>query len=124
MKQASIGVDIIEISRIREAAVRWGERFLRRVYTDSELEICQGRAESLAVRFAGKEAAIKALSAPGIISWREIEISSEINGKPKITLHGQALKNARALGLSSLEVSLSHSRENAIAFIIGIREEK
>jgi holo-[acyl-carrier protein] synthase len=124
MRQAHIGIDIIEINRIREAISRWGEHFLRRVYTNSELELYRSKAESLAARFAAKEAAIKALSAPGItISWQEVEILSDADGKPVVNLYGQAKEHAWELGLRGLEISLSHSRENAIALVIGIRED-
>ncbi len=124
MKQTYIGVDIIEINRVRDAIDRWGDHFLQRIYTGSEIELCGGRAYSLAARFAGKEAAVKALHTAGqSIGWREVEILSEISGKPVIHLHGQAQKRARELGLAGLEISLSHSRENAVAFVIGIKEE-
>jgi len=120
MNRKHIGVDIIEISRVRQAIDRWGEHFLKRIFTDSELHLYRSRPESLAVRFAGKEAAIKALSpttAP--ISWREVEILSENNGKPSVHLYGQAQERAKEFGLSGLEISLSHSREYAIALVIG-----
>jgi holo-[acyl-carrier protein] synthase len=124
MKQVRAGVDIIEIIRIRKAITRWGERFLRRVYTDLELELYGKKTASLAARFAGKEAVMKALSIPeSSISWREIEILSEPNGRPVVHLSGQARTQAEKLGLSGLEISLSHSRENAIALVIGIRED-
>jgi holo-[acyl-carrier protein] synthase len=122
MKQTQIGIDIIEIRRIEQAISRWGGRFLERVYTGAETELCRGKAESLAVRFAGKEAALKALSGPGtMISWRDIEILSESSGKPVIHLHGQARKRARELGLCGLGISLSHSREYGVALVIGER---
>ena len=80
-----IGIDIIEIARIEGAINRWGGRFLQRVYTEPELRLCRKRASSLAARFAGKEAVMKALGtgAKGI-SWREIEILSEPSGKPLV----------------------------------------
>ncbi len=118
-----IGIDIIEISRIKEAVSRWGERYLQRVYTDAELELCRGKVESLAVRFAGKEAAIKALSEPGIlINWKDIEILSEANGKPLVHRYGQARQQALDLRLVGLAISLSHSREYAVALVIGEKE--
>ena len=80
-----IGIDIIEIARIQRAMERWGKRFLRRVYTEPELRLCCGKPSSLAVRFAGKEAVIKALGT-GVkgISWREIEILAEPGGRPVV----------------------------------------
>ena len=122
MYQQVIGIDIIEISRISEAIARWGDRFLKRVYTDRELALFKGKPESLAVRFAGKEAAMKALNNNGMeIAWKEIEILPESNGRPILHIYGQAQKKARDLGLSSLTISMSHSRDNAIALVIGVR---
>jgi holo-[acyl-carrier protein] synthase len=123
MKQSQIGIDIIEISRIKEVVSRWGGRFLRRVYTAAELELCRNRAESLAARFAGKEAAIKALSIQGsVIGWREVEILSETSGRPIIHLHSQAKEQAKKLGFVRLEISLSHSKEYAVAVVLGIAD--
>ncbi len=115
-----IGTDIIEIARIREAVNRWGESFLHRVYTDSEVRQCRKRSSSLAARFAGKEAVIKALgTANKGISWREIEIMSQPDGKPVVRLYGRAQHHATSLGLNELAISLSHSKEYAIAFVVG-----
>jgi holo-[acyl-carrier protein] synthase len=114
------GVDIIEISRIRNMVKRWGNRFLNRIYTERELLICQRRPNRLASRFAGKEAVMKALGT-GIrgISWREIEIDSEPSGKPVVNLYGKAKAKAESLGLEELAISLSDSREYSVAFVIG-----
>ena len=115
-----IGTDIIEIARIEKAIDRWGERFLHRVYTEAELKLYHKSLSSLAARFAGKEAAIKALSPQDKrIGWREIEILSEPDGKPAVHLHGEAQNQANRLGLDRLDISLSHSREYAIAFVMG-----
>ena len=123
MEKLYVGVDIIEISRIRQAIQRWNEHFLDRIYTAAELELYRNKIESLAARFAGKEAGMKALNAlENNISWREIEILSDLQGKPVVHLYGRAQEQMDALGLSGLEISLSHSRENAIALVIGLRE--
>ena len=115
-----IGIDIIEIARIERAIARRGESFLHRVYTDLELGLCRNKLSSLAVRFAGKEAVIKALGAKNKgIGWREIEILSDPSGKPLIHLHGKAQNQANGLGLDNLAISLSHSKEYAIAFVTG-----
>jgi len=115
-----IGVDIIEIARIEKAVARWGDRLLNRVYTESELKLYRNEPSSLAARFAGKEAVIKALSSQTTyLSWKEIEILSESNGKPSLRLYGKAQSQARILGLDRLDISLSHSKEHAIAFVIG-----
>jgi holo-[acyl-carrier protein] synthase len=115
----SVGVDIIEIERIEEAFVRWGERFLCRVYTPAEAERCRGRVPELAVRFAAKEAVSKALGT-GMrgVAWTEIEVVSDRRGKPGIVLHGRAEARARELGLTEFAVSLSHSIQFAVAFVV------
>ena len=123
MKQICLGIDIIEIQRVRQVFLTWGDRFLCRIYTAREMALYGNRIESLAVRFAGKEAVFKALSQPGLyFSWQDVEILSEVNGRPKVKLYGGALKRVNELGLDSLEISLSHSRENAVAMVIGISE--
>lgn len=123
MGQLHVGVDIIEISRIRQAIQRWQGHFLERIYTENELKLYGSKIESLAARFAGKEASMKALSAlENNIAWRDIEILSDNQGKPVVSLHGNALKQLNHLGLIGLEISLSHSRENAVALVIGLRE--
>ncbi len=114
-----IGTDIIEIVRIEEAINHWGESFLHRVYTDLELRLCYNKPSSLAGRFAGKEAVIKAFGTQARgISWKEIEILAEPSGKPLVHLHGKAQNQANNLGLNNFAISLSHSREYAIAFVI------
>ena len=117
-----IGVDIVEIGRIRKAIARWGNNFLSRVYTERELELYGKKVPSLAARFAGKEAVIKALCQPGGIYLNQIEILSDPDGRPLVNLYGRAEAQARKLGLRRLAVSLSHSKEYAIAFVSG--EEK
>ncbi len=117
-----IGTDIIEVSRIAQALDRWGERFLNRIYTEPELKLCKGNPARLASRFAGKEAVMKALGtgARGI-SWKEIEITSEPGGKPVVRLYSKARQKADTLGLDELAISLSDSKEYAVAFVIAER---
>lgn len=114
----AIGVDIIEIDRIKRAASRQSS-FLNRIYTPAELE-ANHNVSSLAARFAAKEAVMKALGT-GIkgVGWREIEILTNSDGAPLIKLYGRALQKSAELGLSRFEVSLSHSRKYAVAFVIG-----
>jgi holo-[acyl-carrier protein] synthase len=121
-KMQHIGVDIIEIDRIQQAITRWGERFLHRVYTDAERGLYK-KTETLAVRFAGKEAAVKALGT-GMrgIGWRDVEILHEPSGKPHVNLYRGARDKANDLGLKGLAISLSHSREYAVAFVVGEKE--
>jgi holo-[acyl-carrier protein] synthase len=117
----SIGVDIVEIERIESAIKRGRERFLNRIYTEAELRTCQDRISSLASRFAAKEAVMKVLGTGGIgINWREIEILTGDDGRPSVKLYGQALNKAAELNLNELSVSLSDSRQNAVAVAIGI----
>ena len=117
----STGVDLIEISRIEDAVSRHGERLLKRLFTAAELELCAGRAESLAARFAAKEAVAKALGS-GIkdVSWTEIEVLRDAQNAPVLHLYGKALKKAKELGLENWSVSLSHSQKHAIAFVVAI----
>jgi holo-[acyl-carrier protein] synthase len=114
-----IGTDIIEISRIERAVARWGEDFLRRVYTDLELSLYREKKASLAARFAAKEAVVKALGRPAGISLRQIEVLSGPGGQPVVILHDLAYEQAQKLGLDGFAVSLSHSREQAIAMVHG-----
>lgn len=116
----TVGVDIIEIARIAAALERWGDRFLSRVFTEREVQYCRGRVPELAVRFAAKEAVMKALGT-GVrgIAWREIEVLPMRGGKPLVFLHGRAELRARYLGLQDLAISLTHSQEFAIASVVG-----
>jgi len=114
-----IGVDIIEIGRIETVTKRWGQTFLARVFTPAELKLYSNTA-SLAARFAAKEAVLKALGACDKgISWQDIEILAEDSGKPIVNLSGKAKYHAGACAISRLDVSPSHSRDYAVAFVIG-----
>lgn len=116
-----IGIDIIEIGRIREAVDKFGDAFLKRVFTENELQYCRRRKTfkypELAVRFAAKEAYAKAIGT-GItgfgrkndgIHWKQIEIVNNSHGKPLVSIKGKISKKA--------QVSLSHSRDYAIASV-------
>ena len=116
----SLGVDIIEIERIEKAVARFGMRFLRRVYTDTELRVCHNKPSRLASRFAAKEAVMKSLgTGTRGVGWREIEITHDSKGKPIVSLCGRAKNRAQDMGLNELAVSLSDSREYAVAFVVG-----
>jgi holo-[acyl-carrier protein] synthase len=117
---AEIGVDIIEIPRIAEAIERFGDRFLRRVYTEREIAKYRDRTSSLATRFAAKEAVMKVLGtgARGV-GWHDVEILSDERGKPVVFLHGGAAERAQAIGIASIAVSLSDSKEYAVAVALG-----
>ena len=118
----SVGVDIIEIARIRRTVADFGDRFLRRVYTERERERFGSRISELAARFAAKEATSKALGT-GIrgIRWREMEVLSNRRGKPVLILHGSASQRAADLGLVAFDVSLTHSRTEAMAFVVALK---
>lgn len=119
----SVGVDVIEIARIQRALDDFGERFLRKVYTERERDRYGARVSELAARFAAKEATSKALGT-GIrgIRWREMEVLSNRRGKPVLVLHGSAAARAEMLGLMAFDVSLSHSRTDALAFVVAFRD--
>jgi len=115
-----IGVDIVEIGRLEKAIARHGEDFLKRIYTDSELKLYRKKLPSLAARFAAKEAAVKALGKPAEgISLKEIEVLSDPGGRPVVNLYGRTQQQAEKMGLDKLAVTLSHSREYAVAFVSG-----
>src|SRR5688572_6287472 len=115
------GVDLIEISRVRDAIERHGERFLARMFTENEQRECAGKVSSLAARFAAKEATSKALGLGiGDVRWLDIEICSDENKAPYIVLHGEGERLAKQKGLSNWSVSLSHTQEHAMAFVVAI----
>ncbi len=118
--RVAVGTDIIEIARIQRSLDDFGERFLNRVYTQRERDRYRSRVSELAARFAAKEATSKALGT-GIrgIHWREMEVLSNRRGKPVLILHGAAAKRAYDLGLTDFSVSLTHSRTDAMAFVVG-----
>ncbi len=123
----SVGVDIVEIERIARTLARFGERFLRRVYTEAEITYCRGKPSRLAARFAAKEAVAKALGV-GVfwhegVYWRDVEVIRDHRGKPGIRLHGGALERARQEGLTAWALSLSHSREYAVAMAVATKEK-
>ena len=115
----SSGVDIIEISRVQGVLDRYAQRFLNRVFTDGEISYCRGRAPNLAARFAAKEATMKALGT-GVrgVGWKDVEITRQPSGAPAVVLHGRAKLRAERLGVLDISLSLSHSREYAVAFVV------
>lgn len=120
MKLAT-GVDLIEIDRIEEVVARHGKHYLERIFTPAELEYCGKRSESLAGRFAAKEAVAKALgSGIGDISWKDIEVSGDEQNAPVLMLHGAAEAKAKELGLTTWSVSISHSQSHSVAFVVGM----
>lgn len=120
MKLAT-GVDLIEIARIETVMSRQGKAWLERIFTPAELEHCGKRAESLAGRWAAKEAVAKALGTGiGDVAWKEIEILGDEQNAPTLTLHGAAQSKAQELGLLYWSVSISHSQSHSVAFVVAI----
>lgn len=118
----AIGVDLLERSRLLRTYDAFGERFLRRVFTELELEQAGGKIERLTGRFAAKEACAKALGTGMVtVAWREIEIVRLHGGKPAIRLHGRAAARAAALGLTAFDVSISDTHDHAMAVVVAIR---
>src|SRR5450755_1980663 len=118
-----VGTDLTEIARIQQSIARFGDRFLVRVFTPREIAYCQRKknaAESFAARFAAKEAGAKALGT-GIshgVGWLELEVAREPSGKPRLELTGRAAEWARHLGVTRTSLSLTHSRDVALAVVV------
>ncbi|MGE5321301.1 MAG: holo-[acyl-carrier-protein] synthase [Actinomycetota bacterium] len=117
------GVDVAEVARIRAARERFGDRFLARVFTPEEVRYCTSKANSaerLAARFAAKEAGMKAIGT-GLrrgVTWHDLEVFREPGGRPALRLSGKAAEFAARLGANRVHLSLSHTAEQAIAFVI------
>src|SRR5436853_5857264 len=119
----AIGIDIVEIARIEEVFARRGERFRNRVFTESEIAYCESRAakmESYAARFAAKEAAMKALGTGwgDGVGWHDIEVRRSPTGVPSLQFRGRALERLNELGARRAHLSLTHSRDMAMAQVI------
>ena len=115
----AVGVDLIEVERIAASLEKYGQRFLDRIFTAREQGYCDGRAECLAARFAVKEAVAKAMGTGiGDISWQDIEIVNEENGRPTLVLHGAASAMSRTMGLKLWSISLSHTHTHAIGMVV------
>ena len=114
-----VGVDIIEIDRIAAVARRHPRRFPARIYTEGERAYSRGRPAQLASRFAAKEAVMKALgTGTRGVAWREIEVVRKPGRAPEIVLHGRAKSRAEKLGATRVALSLSHSRDYAVASVV------
>ena len=118
-----LGTDLAEISRVARSVERFGERFLDRIYTPAEIAYCMGKksfAESLAARFAAKEAGAKALGT-GIsrgVGWKDFEVTREPSGQPRLQLRGRAAELAAILGVVRVSLSLTHTRGLAMAVVV------
>jgi holo-[acyl-carrier protein] synthase len=118
-----LGTDIAEIARVEKSIARFGERFLERVYTAGEIAYCMRKkssGESFAARFAAKEAGAKALGT-GIargVSWQEIEVRRQPGQRPTLHLMGRAAELAAELGVDRISLSLTHSKDLAMAVVV------
>jgi holo-[acyl-carrier protein] synthase len=128
MNVVGLGVDIIEVARIRTALERHGDRFHQRICTSSEATYCQGMrdpAPFFAARFAAKEAVSKALGT-GIgaqCGWLDIEVRRKASGEPFVVLHGAGAETARRLGIARVLLTLSHTENYAVAHAIAVTDQ-
>ncbi|MEQ1946861.1 MAG: holo-ACP synthase [Bryobacteraceae bacterium] len=116
------GVDLCEVPRIREAVDRHGRRFLERIFTEHEIAYAESKAntfERLAARFAAKEAGMKALGTGWRegVRWRDFEVANLPSGRPTLRLHGRAAELANEMGVKNIALSLTHTREQALAIV-------
>jgi holo-[acyl-carrier protein] synthase len=117
------GIDLVEIGRIQQSVERYGKRFLDRVYTAAEQAYCLRKrksAESLAARFAAKEAGAKALGT-GIsrgVNWLEIEVIRELGGRPSLRFHGRAAEIAERMGVAHTALSITHTADLSMASVV------
>ncbi|MFL5659770.1 MAG: holo-ACP synthase [Ktedonobacteraceae bacterium] len=118
----AVGIDIIEVGRVRKVFEKHGERFLSRVFTSNEVRQCRGKVSRLAGRFAAKEAISKALGT-GLhgVAWREMEVVQLRSGRPTVTLHGNAKRRAELLGISAFDVSIADLAEFSIAIAVAVQ---
>ncbi len=124
-----VGVDLVQVSQVADSIARFGDRYLRRVYTEGELAYAtaagDGAPRHLAARFAAKEAAVKALDlADAPLDWRQIEVLRESSGRCALALHGAVRAAADRLRAGPLAVSLSHEGDYATAVVITTLHEK
>ena len=117
-----LGIDIIKVERIRAALDRFGPRFSRRVLTEAEQRYVRDRPETMAGRWAAKEAVSKVLGL-GVrgIGWRDIEVERLPTGQPAVRLHGRAAARAEQLGMERIALSITHESDYAVAIAFGIR---
>jgi len=124
MPSVRVGTDLASVTDVADAVGRFGDAYLERLFTEHEITASGGResprCESLAARFAAKEATTKALRLSGAIDWRAIEVHRSIDGSCEVRLSGFALASAMALGLQSMDVSLSHDGGIACATVVAL----
>jgi holo-[acyl-carrier protein] synthase len=117
------GIDLVEIDRFANLQPHLRERFIERVFTPAEIELCNDRNTSLAGRFAAKEAVAKALGTGiGEVRWQDIEILADEKKSPVLHLHEKAAEIAAALGLTQWSISITHTNTMAAGQAIGVGE--
>jgi holo-[acyl-carrier protein] synthase len=116
-----IGIDIIKIERMKKVVEKWGDKFLKRVFTDSEISYCYAKSNpylSLSVRFAAKEATIKAVGSGMPVSFTDIEIVNADTGKPALRMSGRLQDFLNTRKIRKAHLSLSHEQEYGVASVI------
>ena len=118
-----VGTDLVEVHRIQESIERFGDRFLRRIYTERERTYCLSKAnaaERFAGRFAAKEAGMKAIGTGWRrgVTWRDFEVANEPSGRPTLKLYGMAEKIAKDLGAGRISLSITHTAREGFAIVI------
>lgn len=126
---AGVGIDIVEVPRIKDAVIRWKDAFLKRIFTENEISYARTKKfayQHLAARFAAKEAVLKAIGDSSIqrVEWHNVEVLNDEFGKPFIRLSGEAKKIKEAKHISEIIISMSHTRKLAVANAILIKDGK
>lgn len=117
------GIDLAEVERIRQSIERYGDRFLKRIYTPGEIAYVERKAnrfERYAARFAAKEAGMKAIGTGWRrgVTWHDFEVANLPTGRPTLKLHGVAAQVAGQMGVKRVSLSLTHTSENGMAFVV------
>ena len=123
MNVIGVGVDIVEVNRIEAAIGKFGNRFLKKIYTDTEIKYCNtGKAacQHFAGKFAAKEAVYKTLNIDCVVKWTEIEIKNLKQGRPRVVLHGKVAKMAKEKRIKKILISISHIKASAVASAVAL----
>ncbi len=116
-----VGIDIVKVSRMKEMSEKWKDRFFERVFTEKEIAYCKEKKNpyiSLSVRFAAKEAVIKAIGSKAFIDMTDIEVINSDTGKPSIIINGKLKAFFDEKGIKHCHLSLSHEREYGVAYVV------